>query len=329
MSLFSVIVPIYRVEQYLVTCIESLINQTFTDIEIILVDDGSPDCCPQICDKYSMEDHRIKVIHKNNGGLVSARKAGCEIATGEYIINVDGDDWIARDYCEKMAGVVERYHPDIVFCGFKKAYDNKTIECKVTEKTGFYNRDQIEEMIIPSLLQNEHGRGFNLNIWAKATKTNLQKKYQGLVDDEINIGEDIACMAPCVFSAESLYIMEDSLYYYRQNPFSMTKSGKVYSWEGPQIRGNHIEKTIDLSYGNMEKQLYRFVTHCLFTVVKSQFNRKNISLIEIKRDIIKNLNRPYYHEAINRCRFKGFKANMMKYSLKYRLMVLIMLARYF
>ena len=95
-DLISVIVPIYRIDRYVGLCIESLINQTYKNLEIILVDDGSPDRCPEICDLYAKKDSRIKVIHKENGGLVSARKAGIMTATGKYVGYVDGDDWVGE-----------------------------------------------------------------------------------------------------------------------------------------------------------------------------------------------------------------------------------------
>ena len=94
---FSVIVPVYKVEEYLPACIESVLNQTFTDFELILVDDGSPDTCPQICEEYAKKDKRIKVLHKQNGGLASARRAGIKVATGDYVFNLDSDDLIEED----------------------------------------------------------------------------------------------------------------------------------------------------------------------------------------------------------------------------------------
>ena len=100
--LISVIVPIYGIERYVGHCIESLMRQTYQNLEIILVDDGSPDRCPQICDLYASKDKRIKVIHKENGGIVTARKAGVKIAQGEYIGFVDGDDWVGEGYFQSM-----------------------------------------------------------------------------------------------------------------------------------------------------------------------------------------------------------------------------------
>ena len=104
---FSVIVPVYKVEKYLSPCIESVLNQTFSDLELILVDDGSPDNCPKICDNYAQKDARIKVIHKPNGGLVSARQAGIKIASGDYIFNLDSDDLIENDTLECAYNIIK------------------------------------------------------------------------------------------------------------------------------------------------------------------------------------------------------------------------------
>lgn len=105
--LFSIIVPIYNVEQYIHRCVGSLIRQTYTDIEIILVDDGSPDACPEICDTYAKIDMRIRVVHKKNGGLSDARNKGLEYATGEYVMFVDADDYIEPQACERLADFVK------------------------------------------------------------------------------------------------------------------------------------------------------------------------------------------------------------------------------
>ena len=114
---FSIIIPIYKVEDFLHKCVDSLLCQDYSNMEIILVDDGSPDSCPQICDDYAKQDNRIKVIHKANGGLVSARQAGCEVAEGDYIIAVDGDDWVADNYFETLDKIVDVYCPDIICFG--------------------------------------------------------------------------------------------------------------------------------------------------------------------------------------------------------------------
>lgn len=122
-KLISVIVPIYNVEQYLDRCIKSIQNQTYQNLEIILVDDGSPDLCGEICERYAKEDRRIKVIHKQNGGLSDARNAGIQVATGEYIALVDSDDWIHIQMIEILANALEQRDAEIAICNFQYAYD--------------------------------------------------------------------------------------------------------------------------------------------------------------------------------------------------------------
>ena len=106
--LFSIIVPIYKVEPYIERCVKSLCGQTYGDVEIILVDDESPDNCPHLCDEYAASDARIKVVHKKNGGLSDARNAGLKIATGDYVIFVDSDDYIEENTCEKLLPFAEK-----------------------------------------------------------------------------------------------------------------------------------------------------------------------------------------------------------------------------
>ena len=117
-DLISIIVPVYKVEPYLNKCVDSIINQTYKNIEIILVDDGSPDNCPKICDKYALLDQRIRVIHKENGGLSSARNAGISIATGEYIGFVDSDDYIAPTMYETLYKILKENNADLAICNF-------------------------------------------------------------------------------------------------------------------------------------------------------------------------------------------------------------------
>ena len=123
----SIVVPVYNVEKYLKRCVESLLNQTYSNIEIILVDDGSSDHCPVLCDNYAKKDDRVIVIHKKNGGLSDARNCGLLKASGEYILYVDSDDYIERDSCEKLiVGMIENV--DVVVGAYNELRSNKIIE---------------------------------------------------------------------------------------------------------------------------------------------------------------------------------------------------------
>ena len=121
--LVSVIVPIYGVEKYLDECIISIINQTYDNLEIILVDDGSPDNCPKIADQRAIKDKRIIVIHKKNGGLSSARNAGLEISNGEFVAFIDGDDWIESTYIERLVFATTNYKAGIGVIGFYRTFE--------------------------------------------------------------------------------------------------------------------------------------------------------------------------------------------------------------
>lgn len=124
-SLISIIIPVYKVEQYLDECMHSIIGQTYRNLEIILVDDGSPDGCPLLCDAYAKQDERIRVVHKPNGGLSDARNAGLAIATGEYIGFVDSDDCVELNMFETLLAKIEEYHTDIVSCKFTNYIDGR------------------------------------------------------------------------------------------------------------------------------------------------------------------------------------------------------------
>ena len=119
-EIISVIVPVYNVEKYLNKCVDSIVNQTYKNLEIILVDDGSPDNCPKICDEYAKKDNRIKVIHKENGGLSDARNKGIEVATGKYIGFVDSDDWIDLNMYEELYKVIKEFNASVAVCNILK-----------------------------------------------------------------------------------------------------------------------------------------------------------------------------------------------------------------
>ena len=143
MPLISVIVPIYNVEKYLDRCVDSIINQTYKNLEIILVDDGSPDNCPQMCDDYAKKDSRIKVVHKENGGLSDARNVGMEVATGEYVSFIDSDDYISLDFYETLLETIVDNDSDIVECGVVKFYEDNSFD-KYSDDLKVTNYDTVD-----------------------------------------------------------------------------------------------------------------------------------------------------------------------------------------
>lgn len=139
----SIIVPVYKVEKYLENCVESVLEQTYTNWELILVDDGSPDKCPQLCDAYAQKDDRISVIHKKNGGQASARNQGIKVAQGEYITFLDGDDFLSGEYLSKLILYAEQYHADIVQCSYIRGGGTKFPNISTKVRIENYNNHSI------------------------------------------------------------------------------------------------------------------------------------------------------------------------------------------
>ena len=294
MATFSVIIPVYNIENYLKCCLDSIHSQTYTDLEIILVDDGSTDSCPFICDEYADLDPRVRVIHKSNGGLVSARKAGAEIASAEYVACIDGDDWIEIDYFERFAEAIEKYSADIICCGaINHLKDGRSYQQKVKERFGYYSRNDIEKMIFPHLIR------FSNNIWGKVFKKNIYTDIQLSVNGNIKMAEDACVVIPCVYRAKSMYIMENNLYNYRYNPASMTKGKVVYNLEEPKLIAKHFAKYIDIKQDVFNQQIYRSTIHRLFNRCVSQFYQEK-PFLEICRNIDSNLDDEFYQECISK-----------------------------
>ncbi|MDH3698775.1 MAG: glycosyltransferase [Flavobacteriaceae bacterium] len=224
-SQISVIVPIFRIEKYLPKCVDSILNQSFLDFELILVNDGSPDSCPEICDAYAKKDSRVRVVHKENGGLLSARKAGLRNARGKYIAFVDGDDWVDNYYLDVLYKLAEANDSDLVVTGHFREFDGK-IETIKPNSTGIYDHDQLQASILPNAIYNgrfcEHG--ISTYVWNKLYKRELLGKILYDVPNEIIMGEDAAITYAYLSISKSLTVSKIPLYYYRQRHDSIVKS---------------------------------------------------------------------------------------------------------
>lgn len=221
----SVIVPVYNAQLYLHQCVDSIRHQTLQDIEIILVDDGSTDASGKICDEYAAKDERISVLHKMNGGLVSARKAGLNIATGKYIGYVDADDWIEPDMYASMLEVARRQGADLVASGRLLEIGGRQMPMRDSIEPGCYDLKSIKKRIWPRLLKNKTFFRWGIypsqcdKLFIREMLTPLQMQ----VDEEISIGEDTCCVLPYVLTAKKIVLMRDCFYHYRQHPASMVK----------------------------------------------------------------------------------------------------------
>lgn len=316
--LFSVLIPVFKIEKYIEECVLSITNQSFSDFEIILIDDGSPDSCPEICEGLKKNDSRIKVLHKKNEGVAKARRDGAKIAEGEYVICIDGDDWLKKDCLTKISEVVQKKNIDIFCFGMLADNGKQTTPLGINYREGFYSKQAIEKEIFPLLIQKSDASYFIPSLCGKVIRRQLFLDNV-LANENVTIGEDGACVIPCVFHANSMYISNECFYFYRYNSESATKGKKVFNWDWPKLVANHIENRIDINYDDMQRQLYRKITHDIFSVVVSQFNRKEKYSVIVK-DINTHLDDKVYKEAIQKCEFEGsIKARIMTIVLKKRI----------
>ena len=297
--LFSVIVPIYNIEKYLCRCIDSVLAQSFADYELILVDDGSPDRCPAICDAYAQKDARIKVIHKENGGLVSARQAGIREAVGDYVFHLDGDDAICDDALESAYEIIRDMHPDMVSFSYQRCIDGKlgdVVDDLVPE--GLYRKSDIEEMIHPNLLSNESMKNLFYFLWGKAIKRELATKHQLNVNPAISLGEDVSGSVPCYLEADTVYMSRKAIYLYTIRNDSLTTNFKT----------SQITQIADVIVGlralkmntpkDFEAQIARYSCFLCFAILASAAESGHFkSLKELKRLILTSVHKEEIKKA--------------------------------
>ena len=224
-KLISIIVPCYNVETYLDKCVDSLLNQTYSNIEIILVDDGSSDRTPVICDNWSKKDNRIKVIHKENGGLVSARNAGYKAVTGEWHMYVDGDDWIDQNACEILAKKIEQCpNVDIIFWKFLQYVNDKPIigklEWKCSKDEQLYSKDECRNLAMNCFIYKS---GIASPV-IRLIRTSYAREYNIYHDIRLKQGlEGLELAFKSFYYAGSALYINKYLYMYRYNPNSISK----------------------------------------------------------------------------------------------------------
>lgn len=215
-DLISIVVPIYNVDRYLEKCIDSIVKQTYTNLEIILVDDGSTDSCPEICDKYKEKDSRIIVIHKKNGGLSDARNSGILIAKGKYICFIDSDDCVALNYVERLYEKILTKKCDIAVCSYDKVYD--TVETFKQIHTGseiiFDNIEAIKDLF-------ECDSFMGPMAWNKMYLTSLFRNHEILYPYG-KINEDNFTTYKLFFHSKRIVYFDESLYFYMQRTDSIT-----------------------------------------------------------------------------------------------------------
>lgn len=241
----SIIVPIYNIEAYVGRCIESIINQQYRNIEIILVDDGSVDHSGDICDMYAQKDSRIKVIHKTNGGRVSARKSGAVVATGDYIINVDGDDWIEKAYISNFVSAIKKRDCDVVWgiSYIKEQNQHNELQIPIFLKNVTVETEEMQEKCLQLIKGN---RGFqneiDYSICLQCTRREVYISVQKEVDCRISRGEDLILSLFLINKTNNIFFIRNDGYHYVQRSTSLTHNKASYSWNEYMILKNALSK---------------------------------------------------------------------------------------
>ena len=254
--IISISIPVYNVEKYLCQCIESIINQSLIDIEIILVDDGSTDSCGGICDKYAAKDSRIKVIHKENGGLASARQAALEIATGIYFCACDADDWVESDMYEQMYNKAQETGADIIICDYYIEYDNGETVHKQIEKL-----DDSETDLIGNALNGK----LPTSMWNKIYKREIFQKYNISWEQGIDLGEDFLISLKIFRNPVTINYIQKPLYHYRRlmNGNSYTNDISLKTFNQNVFIRDWINNHIDVE--KYENAIFRLWLNSAFT----------------------------------------------------------------
>lgn len=214
--LISIIIPVYRVEKYLRRCIDSVLAQTYPNLQIILVDDGSPDNCPQICDEYALKDARIGVIHQKNAGVSNARNNGLKIAKGDYVLFIDSDDYIAPDMCEKMLLLAQQEQADMVICNITYTYPHKPNFTPAPILRKPYTQVPSERALILAITEHSFGDT------SMSNKFLFRKFLIGFYFKEGVRSEDFIALCVLVPKAKKIIYTPQSFYYYFQNPKGVT-----------------------------------------------------------------------------------------------------------
>lgn len=300
----SVIIPIYKVEKYLDKCLESVVNQTYKNLEIILVDDGSPDNCPKICDSWAEKDSRIKVIHKKNGGLSDARNVGIENASGKYLMFVDSDDYVSLDICQKLYDNLIKFDADVSMCEAKLVYENAQREIALDNEINV--RCFTGNEIRSSIIYFKPGIADMVSAWGKIYKKEIFKDLRFPVG---RLHEDGFTYYKILFLAQKIVCTNEKLYCYLQRPQSIMASRNEKN--GRDALDATIEQFEFLSE-NLPNNKELNEELCLHLLRNCYYRNRKLSKV-IKKEILDAFNTIYNLQTKHSTKDKLFKLSPRLY----------------
>ena len=303
-KLISVIVPVYKVEQYLDRCVNSIVNQTYKNLEIILIDDGSPDNCPIKCDEWAKRDERIKVIHKQNGGLMAAWIDGVKLASGDYISFVDSDDWCELNMIEELYKPFVEYGVDLSICDFYETFDKKRtlLSGSKLNFSGLYEGERLKKVKEHAI--KHPNSDIALYRWNKLYKKSVILKNLIYCDTRATISEDSCITQASILDANSIYFVKKNLYNYYFRQSSMIHSYNKVMNVKCSIYFDMFKKLYYDKVENPETSLMfervRLANMLIKNLLKSKGKNKKVLLREIcELDLVKNIDTNIVKNALS------------------------------
>lgn len=331
----SIIIPIYNSEPYLEICLNSVVKQTITDIEILLVNDGSTDNSLEICKRFKERDDRIKLYSISNSGSAAARNVGLQNASGEYIGFVDADDWIELDMFQQLYEKAREIGADIVGCSLVRNYNGKEVRQKQHGRSGLYQRKDIVNEIFPGLVCSEILKPTApVNMVTKIFKRNLIKDYGITFNEKLLGGQDIAFARTCIFHAKCFYLMDEAyLYHYRLNPNSRTHRYMANAWEVYKLANKYLTNQLaECADYDFSDQLRLHGLHGALTSINYEFKRGNpngpLSRYRMIRGICNDLDGDRVFQLVNK-RQLDLKRKIAVFCVEQKWALLLLLFGYF
>lgn len=319
----SIILPIYGVEKYLSRCMESVLNQTMKDIEIIMVDDGSPDSCPQLCDKYALMDNRVKVIHKGNGGLGYARNSGLEIASGEYVAFLDSDDFVDLNAYETLYNAAVSVGADAVFAdSYVECPDGKWEKRQFAKSEKLIEGKALQEFTLDMIAGGEGvkaDRPYPMSVWRLIYRRDVIEKYQiHFLSEREVVSEDLPFQVDFFLHANNVLLLPYTFYHYCLNGASLTSTFKDVKYGRFKKLYRILKENVKGQKGGSlraDRFLIYYTRYHIMDMLKASFYDNKISHVkhivndetwstiqqEYKYEYLPTLNRIFYWLVVHKC----------------------------
>lgn len=325
--IISIVIPMYNSREYIEECLTSIMQQTTQEFEVVVVDDGSNDGSEYIADNFARNCDYIRVIHQKNAGVIKARKVGTQEAMGQYILNVDSDDFLLPTHLDSIIAEIKHRKSDVIVTGYTDFFDGKTIQRMQNIRCGYFEREEILQNIIPRLMScgNFFGFGIYPTLWTTCIRKDILIECQRTLDGQYSIGDDISVTYPVILKANSLSIINVTSYMYRIRKDSMTHVFDKQFSKKIIYLFSYLEKVLP-TQTLLEKQFADYVVFETCILVSNYLGNglKELSYSKSLEDI-----RFVLENRIVKQAFKKFRILRRRVPLKWRIKIFLIKQKWF